>query len=373
MNMGLNRNNILIIWANNRPIENMIEDILSKNYIVRKKYEITWSESFLEQNYSRLLGRKVLTKEIDRTFGIGAFLLYIFDGDNDKRTIKQVFRKNKIKGLFILTGNEANRVVTLILGKNINDSLNDNIDTLDTIALRQDLVGANGWESLEQFFYVLNNTINYCVLRNAEDITKDFNPTIHGDIDFLIEKQQRAIKVMGVTKVYNENYRTIFETIVAGKPMRVDLKYVGDHYYCREWERKMINASQEIVQDGISVRVMPPIDQFYALLYHAYLQKDEVASDYPRKLTAWARKAGETYKNDARFLMKQLDEYMMANHYKYEFPNDITMPINWSNLRLFSNYCKIRYVEWYRPNIVLFRADKFVHKAVRKFKRILGV
>lgn len=371
MHMGLNRNSIMIVWANNRPIEKKIEDILSKNYIVRKKYEITWSESFLEQNYSRVLGRKVSMKEIDKTFGRSAFLLYIFDEGNDKRIIESVFRKNKIKKILILTGSEANRAVTLILGKNIEDSLKDNVDTLDTIVLRQDLVGANGWESLKQFFYVLNNTINYCILRNAEDITKDFNPTVHGDIDFLVEDRWLTQWIMNAERLYPEKFRVAHKIYVNTQEILVDIRYMGDNYYCRKWEGKMINASKEIVQDGITVRVMSPIDQYYALLYHAYLQKDDVASDYPRKLNAWARKAGETYKNDVVFLMQQLAVFMSRNNYRFVLPKHITMPIKWENLRYLNNYIWIRLYEKIEPARVMWRVT-FFRKVIRKVKKILG-
>lgn len=367
--MSQDRYCVIIVWANNRPIENKIDDILLKNFLLRKKYEIIWSESMLERNFSRLLGRKILTREINRTFGRGAFLLYIFE-DSDDNVLEYIFEKNRIRSISLLKGNNANRAVTLILGKSIADSLKDKAETSGTIILKQDLVGANGWENLEQFFYVLNNTINYCILRNAEDITRNFTPVLHGDIDFLVEDRWMAQYVMNAEKVYPEKFRVTHNIYIAGVCIPIDIHYLGDNYYCKKWEYAMLYNSRKIINDGIILNVMQPECQYYSLIYHAYLQKYEIAKDYPEKLALMAKKAQLNYKNDDSYLMNQLKKYMDDNNYSYVLPHHITKPINWGNLRYLRNYHYIRFVEKIEPKRLLWKIQILYHKILRKTKKI---
>ena len=239
--------------------------------------------------------------------------------------------------------------------------------------MQKDQKNKKEWKSIVELFEAMNESLDYCVLRNAEDITRDFSSEIHGDIDILVADREKAKQVLRLKKVYSESYRTIYEAIVAGKSLRIDIKYVGDNYYCEKWEIALLKSSHKILHDNIHIKVPSLKCLYYSLLYHAYLQKNIIANDYPSKLLKYADGAGLLYKNDASYLIAQLEEYMKENDFKYVFPNDINMPINWQNLRYFTNYKKIRFWEWYRPNIVFFRFNRIIAKIIKKAKKYLRI
>ena len=70
------------------------------------------------------------------------------------------------------------------------------------------------WESLEQLFEAMNESLDYLVLRNTEDITKEFSPAIHGDIDILVRDLKTAIQLMQAIKYHKEPYRVYYEVKV---------------------------------------------------------------------------------------------------------------------------------------------------------------
>lgn len=190
------------------------------------------------------------------------------------------------------------------------------------------------WENIEQLFDAMNNALDYCVLRNTEDINKEFSPAIHGDIDILVKNQKDAIRIMCAAKVHTESYRVCYKVLVADKETFFDIRYVGDGYYPKKWEDDILRSREKIKQDGIELYVMSSTQQYYTLLYHVYLQKQSVAMDYPQKLAEYASRVNLEYANDIKVVTAQLGAYMSQNQYKYEFPCDLAVGINWKNIRI---------------------------------------
>lgn len=194
------------------------------------------------------------------------------------------------------------------------------------------------WESLEQLFDAMNESLDYCILRNTEDVTRDFSPAIHGDIDILVRDQKAAIRLMRASKYHKEPYRVYYEVKVADFIIPFDIRYVGDNYYCEKWGNDILDSRVLVVRGGIKYYMMCPEQQYYTLLYHVYLQKQSVAKDYPGKLAEYAKRAGIEYKNVVELVLQQLDDYMKTNMYEYEFPYDLEVGINWKNLQALSEY-----------------------------------
>ena len=71
----------------------------------------------------------------------------------------------------------------------------------------QDLIGFNGWESLEEVFDILNKTINYVILRNFETIHDEMD-SLHPDIDILTDNQDNAISILNAQKTFSKKYRS---------------------------------------------------------------------------------------------------------------------------------------------------------------------
>ena len=108
------------------------------------------------------------------------------------------------------------------------------------------------------------------------------------------------------------------EVRVAGRPVRFDFRHVGDGYYDARWQRDMLSRSV-LTADG--VRVPAPRDAFFSLVYHALVQKREVASDYLGKAMDLSRAAGIAVGGfDAAFAA--LEEFLAANGYGAPRPSD---------------------------------------------------
>lgn len=224
--------------------------------------------------------------------------------------------------------------------------------------IEQQNIEAMGWKSITQLFEAMNSSIDYCVLRNTEDITTYFSPEIHGDIDILVKDQEAAIKLMRANKVHEKSFRVCYRVPVAGEFILFDIRYVGDNYYCEKWENDILNTRILVNNGDLNFYAMSHEQQFYTLLYHVYLQKLSVSVDYPAKLERYAKMAGTEYDNNVSAVMPQLAAYMQAKDYMYVLPNDLDVGINWSNLRSLSCYRKIKWAHIIDKARITYRLKK---------------
>jgi len=173
------------------------------------------------------------------------------------------------------------------------------------------LTGQGGWQSLREMFGFLGRLSPYVVLRNAETLPDRFVPDLHGDIDLLVPDAEACARLLCARKVFPQDYRVHYEVLVAGRPVRLDLRYVGDGYYDARWEQKLLERRVE--RDGVCV--LDPENAFFALAYHAFYQKREIAADYPPKLAALAKVANITGSTLEDWLL-QLEEFLACHHYE---------------------------------------------------------
>ena len=185
------------------------------------------------------------------------------------------------------------------------------------------LPGQGGWASLRELFSVLGHFMPYAVLRNAETLPDAFDPSLHGDIDLLVEDAGRAAHLLGAHKVFPEPHRVHYEVTVAGKPVRFDFRFVGDGYYDATWERRMLE--RRIQGDG--VWLLHPEDAFHALVYHALFHKFEIAPDYIAKAAALAKAAGLVW-TDYGNALQALEEFLAREGYAKTRPADVSVRWN---------------------------------------------
>ena len=232
--------------------------------------------------------------------------------------------------------------------------------------MKNNMDGANSWSSLAQLFNALNTT-NYVILRNYEFLPNNFNPSIHGDVDILVENLEKVILITHAKKEQPESPNNVAFIIKVGdEEIKFDMRYVGDGYYDEKWERDMLLNAREITSvSKDTIKVMSTMHQYFSLLYHVYLQKKEVASDYPQKLRQFAIDAGLEYKNDTRYLMLQLKDFMRKNHYHVSIPSDEGVEINWKNLRYLSEYSKTKLIYLRQGGI-----KRFMQRVMRKIIKL---
>ena len=185
------------------------------------------------------------------------------------------------------------------------------------------LPGQDGWNSLLELFTFLGRFMPYAILRNAEMLPDTFDPSLHGDIDLLVEDAAATVHLLGARKVFPEPHRVHYEVTVAGKPVRFDFRFIGDNYYDTAWERRMLE--RRISANGICL--LHPEDAFFALVYHALYQKFEIAADYVEKAAALAKATGIEWTDYADALTR-LEKFLAHNGYGKKPANDSSVRWN---------------------------------------------
>lgn len=354
---------ILIIWSNALEKKDVILNDLKESFSVLREIKVHWNEELFlknltvfyahsqrhlnEKQYENLLNRKM------QHCGNKDFILVVFEDkspvmENRKTSSglalvnanvfdkKDEYRQLTGGGHKIHTSNdewETNKDLTVLFGKNTEDFLKW-IENEDFDSYNKDCVGVNGFNSIRQLFYLLNNTIKYCVLRNHECLPDKYHVEGHGDIDLLVENKNYVKYLTLAHDVYNLPYRVYHTISIAGKDVPFDFRFVGDWYYDKRWEQEIL-VNRQLNSKGFYVP--NDEDQFYTLLYHAYIQKRAVADDYIIKLSFYADKIFIKYIPSASDSVRLLDNFLKRNKYEYVRPTDKTVYFNPESLKL-SNY-----------------------------------
>jgi hypothetical protein len=196
-----------------------------------------------------------------------------------------------------------------------------------------------GWESIEEMFNVLHETVGYLVLRNFEGLPEEYTVGNHGDIDILVADLKNAVEITGAYHVGNVVH---YGVKIKGEEVRFDFRHLGDNYYSQKWEQDLLDravkdiptltlvGTHEMVEIGGGFMRPNNKDYFYSLLYHAVIQKPDIKADYIPRLIALAKSIGldgfdkKTLQNRA-FLIKFLTTYMESHGYYYVKPSDPTV------------------------------------------------
>ena len=226
---------------------------------------------------------------------------------------------------------ETNKDLTLMFGLNTEDFIQHYSPSAEIESFEGNCIGVGGYSSIQQLFYVLNNTVQYVVLRNYECLPDEYTVEGHGDIDLLVENKNYITYLTLARPVFPESYRVYHILNIGGRDVPFDFRNVGDDYYDRLWE-------ENILQNRIFIKSLfyvPCVeDQFYSLMYHAYIQKREVKQDYIPKLTDFGKALGVDYRDDKELAIQLLDHFLQENKYEYIRPQDKSVVYNVKNLQI---------------------------------------
>lgn len=293
---------LMIIWERARyKQEEIIADISSKFQIL-EKIEILWASDKVSSNFTRFYGVKLPDKSVkEKECGKGAFLLLLLWDSNpiyqERKTShgieltntkmfdsKMLYRSwtgggHKIHGTTSVQ--ETNHDLTLLIGKNYEDYVN-NIDfsQCKESHMQRDLEGCYGWDSLQQFFYVLNNTINYVILRGEEEFDAPNANVEHGDIDFLVDGYQNFIYLSNSNQTWDFPMRPRSEIVINGNKYILDLWESSLPYHSISWHETMLRNR---IKDGDYYK-LDSDNKFYSTIYHCLYNKCKIANDYDRYL-----------------------------------------------------------------------------------------
>lgn len=353
---------ILIIWSSVIDKKDyIINDLLSMFHVIRI-FEVHWEEDKFFDNYRTFYAHslkhlnysvfaRVLNTKI-RHCGTGKFIVIVFEDptpdlheretSSGKRLVnirvfdkKTQYRKITGGGHKIHSSDdewETNKDLTLLFGKNIEDFRKTYLGySTDVESYEHNCVGVGGYDNIEQLFYVLNNTIKYCVLRNFESLPKEYTVEGHGDIDLLVEDCKYMRYLTFAKPVFSESYRVYHTIRIASTDIPFDFRHIGDNYYDMLWEEHILKHRQ---LEKSLFYVPNKEDLYYSLLYHAYIQKREVRPDYFPKLTSFGKMIGVIFTPDVSSCVSQLDTFMEKEGYEYTRPIDISVVYNKAHISL---------------------------------------
>ena len=278
---------LIIIWNKGRNKQAEILEDLQNHLTIKNVVEVSWAENLIKKNYARFYGCKLeeMRSKI-KECGTGSFLLITVIDKNPIYEYIETSRGHEMvnKNIFILkqryrewtdgghkihatnSVQETDHDLTLLVGKNSSDYLAQNALEWDgnINSINQNLVGTDGWESLEQLFYVLNNTIEYFVMRNHEMLPQEFKSEAHGDIDIQVSDMANARLIMDAKFVHKTPERVHCKTNVNGETVLWDIRHTSDDYYCANWQRDLMHNR---ILNKKFIYVLNDNDYFYTLVY----------------------------------------------------------------------------------------------------------
>lgn len=352
---------VLIIWFNATDHKNNILEDLNKNFKIISSFNIHWDKEKFLFNYIVFYAHS--QKHLNRSQLHSLLLGKIAHCGNDEFTVivfsdpsPRMEERMTSSGLRIVNTNvfdkktlyrewtggghrihasddawETNKDLTLLFGLNTADFLKKyNHPNTEPIIYKKNCIGVDGYESIQQLFYVLNNTIDYCVLRNHECLPDEYTVEGHGDIDLLVENKNYIAYLTLAKQIFPENYRVYHTINISGQEVPFDFRHIGDNYYDLLWQKEILK-NRKLTK---SLFYTPnDEDQYYSLLYHVYIQKCQVKEDYIPKLSEYGQKIGVAFHPNITNTISQLDAYMQSKTYEYIKPQDITVIYNFDNLK----------------------------------------
>lgn len=348
----------LIIWSKAADKKEIITKELSSKFELLKALELSWAkEDFLknlipfyahsQQHLDEEAYKKLLLGKIEHC-GDDAFYLFVFrdnqpvydfrqtsSGERKVNTnifdLKAALRELTDGGHKIHASDnvfESNKDLTILLGKNTEDFLKGLDEYRDNQQLSQNCTGVDGFKDIQQFFYLLNNSLDFVVLRNFECLPDEYTLEGHGDIDLLVENLNYMVYLSGAEAAFpKDKFRVHYYINIGGEKIPFDFRFTGDNYYDRKWQERML-------RDKVFFNEIIPVpdteNYFYALLYHAYVQKTEIKEDYYPKIEALAKECGIAYQRSTppKKVKEILDDFFDKKQYRYTVPNDPTVIFN---------------------------------------------
>ncbi len=186
---------------------------------------------------------------------------------------------------------------------------------------------------LRKIFDELNKNCSYLILRNWNDVLEDkVYANTEEDIDILCESKQSFIDLTGATSIHTNSHRDNYTVNYKGTKYRFDIRWIGDGYYPKVWEKKMI-ANRQLNEND--VYVLSQADYCHSLTYHALLQKPSLSDEYKKiigKLYHIIDHNNHEY--DENTIQKKLKEFLDYHSYKFSIPQDPAVFINWNRINI---------------------------------------
>ena len=186
------------------------------------------------------------------------------------------------------------------------------------------------YSSISEIFELLNyHKVNYVILRNYDNLLdNDIYMEGHGDVDLLCEDSAVFAEAL---KAYPQEFHVKngkpdgvhYYTYIQKNYVSLDLRHIGDGYYCKKWEKEMLD--RKVWYNGFYV--LNEEDYFFSLIYHSIYQKPKLSPEYRNRLTDMAKKVNLNSGSHSTIdFILLLETYMRGNGYRYQYPKDKYVP-----------------------------------------------
>lgn len=300
----------IILWENGRKNEKDVLSIIENEFEIKYCVEVNWSKEYRRSNFNRLYSQQLNSKSNLRKHkrvGMGNFLCIVFEDHNpnyqylkslsgdifigNKNAVDVKYDIRKLLGDNLLHGtaniSEFFHHGSLIFHeKLLNQIISISSWDRKTNYLKQDIAGAAGWKDFEEFFKTVNYSSDWAVLRNHEFLPDNFWGN-DKDIDLICDNLKKFASAANARK--RNGGLSAYETMIEGKTVLLDIRYVGDNYYDSVWEIEMLRNKNYKAE---YVPILRDDDYFFSLLYHAQLQKREVKDIYVPRLLKLGERIG---------------------------------------------------------------------------------
>ena len=184
-------------------------------------------------------------------------------------------------------------------------------------------------KSMEELFTILNGHVQYAVLRNYEHLLLPGDALLagHPDIDLICTDREQILSLNITSSRGSSSDRVHRSVLINQQPVDLDLREVGDGYYCRKWEEDMISRRKLYLD---SFYVLDHEDHFFSLLYHVLVQKKTVSDDYKARLIEMGSTYGLTQWDDGR-AWELLNRFLREHGYTYSYPESARTVFNRKN------------------------------------------
>ena len=345
---------LFILWENALFKKDYIINKIKENFLIIDIQSISWSKDSFSSNLSRFYGEKLLSgSKKEKHCGVGPFLsilIYDYNPVYEYRSTskgtklvnintfdaKQEFRNITGGGHKVHSTNsilESKHDVMLLFGKPYEVIFNNNKNKIwKNKILKRDnnIIGYNGWESFEQFFRTLNETIDYVILRNFKDLKNS------DDIDVLTTNLKEFIYISNAKKIITYRFmnRVQYKVKIDKIEYYIDIRSIGDNYYDGKWQKDII-SNKVLNRQGFYIP--SDVHYKYSLLYHYIAHKKIFFPHYFLQLS------GLFNNLKLNSLVRDLKKFMNENKYCFVSPRDLSIKINHSYIPI-SNSMKLYYL-----------------------------
>lgn len=177
------------------------------------------------------------------------------------------------------------------------------------------------WISIKEMFYNICDE-NYLILRNIDEL---YDLEKIDDIDILCDNKTRILQKINALPVGKRDNGFNYYVLISGKKVFVDIREIGDDYYCEKWEKNMLFNRKK--HDFFFV--LSEIDFAYSYYYHILLHKVKIDSTRLNNAIRLFATAGLGELTEGKLI-----NFLVDNLYSMPIPKDKNVNFNFCKYKM---------------------------------------